>query len=169
MNTNQATTFQSHFDAKKKLQNQVTINFARGAFKWGWRLALFTSSYVGITTIISVYRGKSSMVEYVTAGTVTGAAYKFNLGLRGILVGGGLGGALGSVAGGLSLLILNATGMTMEEVRYWQYKWKRERDSTINEAIKTQIKIDEDNILEEHDKKIGTEKISLDNLEKENK
>lgn len=71
MDNNQATAFKSHFDAKvkpvstcpelrvhpilsiyrdsssqKKLQDLVTINFAKGAFKWGWRLGLFTSAYV---------------------------------------------------------------------------------------------------------------------------
>lgn len=33
MDKNQATAFKSHFDAKKKLQDQVTVNFAKGAFK----------------------------------------------------------------------------------------------------------------------------------------
>lgn len=46
MENNQATAFKSHFEAKKKLQDQVTINFAKGAFKWGWRLSLFSASYV---------------------------------------------------------------------------------------------------------------------------
>lgn len=33
MEKNQATAFKSHLDAKKKLQDQVTINFAKGAFR----------------------------------------------------------------------------------------------------------------------------------------
>lgn len=33
MDKNQATAFKSHLDAKKKLQDQVTVNFAKGAFK----------------------------------------------------------------------------------------------------------------------------------------
>lgn len=91
---------------------------------------------MGITTSISVYRGKSSFVEYITAGTLTGMGYKFGMGPRGMLVGGLLGGALGGIAGGLSLLILSASGMSMEEVRYWQYKWRAQRDNDINESLK---------------------------------
>lgn len=62
--------------------------------------------------------------------------YKVNLGLRGIAVGGLLGCILGGVAGGLSLAILKASGTTMEEVRYWQYKWKLDSDKAFQEAIK---------------------------------
>jgi hypothetical protein len=44
-----------------------------------------------LTTSISVYRGYSSILEYVAAGFITGALYKFNMGLAGMAVGGGLG------------------------------------------------------------------------------
>lgn len=143
---------------------------------------------MGITTSISVYRGKSSFIEYVTAGALTGMGYKFNMGPRGMAVGGLLGGALGGIAGGLSLLILNASGMSMEEVRYWQYKWRAQRDAHIHGAIKVffffcwtlselfkfefsftqkSSNITKDDLLDEHDKTVGTDKISLDNLDTE--
>lgn len=86
-------------------------------------------------TAISVYRAKSSVYEYTAAGTVAGAMYKINTGLRGMTVGGLLGGTLGSLAGLVSLLILKFSGTSMEEVRYWQYNWKRERDETIQGAF----------------------------------
>lgn len=92
--------------------------------------------FSGIVTTISVYRGKSSIYEYLAAGTVTGTLYKVNLGLRGMAVGGLLGGGLGGVAGILSLLILRVSGTSMEEVRYWQYKWRANRDATIRDAGK---------------------------------
>jgi hypothetical protein len=44
-----------------------------------------------LTTSISVYRGYSSVLEYAAAGCITGALYKFNMGLAGMAVGGGLG------------------------------------------------------------------------------
>lgn len=94
---------------------------------------------MGITTSISVYRGKSSFIEYITAGALTGFGYKFGMGPRGMAVGFLLGGTLGGIAGGLSLLILNASGMSMEEVRYWQYKWRSQRDNDINEALKVKL------------------------------
>lgn len=88
---------------------------------------------------MSVYRGKSSIYEYLTAGTVTGSLYKINMGLRGMAVGGLLGGGLGAVAGALSLVVLKLSGRSMEEVRYWQYQWKSNRDAAIREAIKVFI------------------------------
>jgi hypothetical protein len=44
-----------------------------------------------LTTSISVYRGYSSILEYMAAGCITGALYKFNMGLAGMATGGGLG------------------------------------------------------------------------------
>lgn len=87
-------------------------------------------------TSVSVYRDKSSLYEYLAAGTITGGLYKVNMGLRGMAVGGLLGGGLGGVAGVLSLLVLRLSGTSMEEVRYWQYKWRAERDRTIRQAHK---------------------------------
>lgn len=45
MDRNQASSFESHLDAKRKLQDKVTIGFAKNAFRFGWRLGLFTTSY----------------------------------------------------------------------------------------------------------------------------
>lgn len=44
-----------------------------------------------VTTSIQVYRGKSSLLEYIVGGSVSGAMYKANLGLQGVIVGGCLG------------------------------------------------------------------------------
>lgn len=164
MERNQATAFKSSFDAKRKLQDQVTINFAKGAFKWGWRLALFTTSYIGLQTVISVYRGKSSIYEYLVAGGVTGAMYKFNMGPKGMTSGGLVGMALGGAAGIASLAILKSTGTTMEEVRFWQYKWKVHRDEAINESLKVQSTEEADLLLENHHEKFGASNIALDNI-----
>ncbi|XP_067616664.1 RPII140-upstream gene protein isoform X2 [Eurosta solidaginis] len=136
MENNQATAFKSHLDAKRKLQDEVTVNFAKGAFRWGWRISLFTSSYYGIITCISVYRGKSSIYEYICAGLVTGSLFKMHLGIRGMAAGGIVGGVLGSVAGAASLALLYASGTSMEDVRYFQYKWKVKRDNQVSEAMK---------------------------------
>ncbi|KAF4516796.1 hypothetical protein B566_EDAN004635 [Ephemera danica] len=170
METNQATAFTSHLEAKKKLQDKVTINFGKGAFKWGWRLGLFSSSYVLITTSIAVYRGKSGIIEYVTAGGLTGATYKSSLGFRGVLVGGILGSVLGGLAGAISLGILRLTGTTMEEVRYWQYQWKTSRDNVKRQAMKEWKEQDEDPFLLKKDKTLP-KTITLDTIpdEKENK
>lgn len=162
MERNEATVFKSHFDAKKKLQDQVTVGFGKGAFRWGWRLGMFTSTYVLLTTSVSVYRGRSSILEYVAAGGITGALYKCSMGLRGVAVGGGLGSFLGGVAGLISLGILKFSGMTMEEVRYWQYQWKEDRNRQFLKGGKD----DESNpLLARHDQRVGPHGRNLDSLE----
>ncbi|XP_030371348.1 RPII140-upstream gene protein [Scaptodrosophila lebanonensis] len=165
MENNQATAFKSHLDAKKKLQDQFTVNFAKGGFKWGWRVGLFTTSYFGIITCISVYRDKSSIYEYLAAGSVTGAAYKVNLGLRGMAAGGLIGGFLGGIAGVTSLLLMKVSGTSMEEVRYWQYKWRLERDETIAQAMKKQAERagETPKLFTAHDEKVG-DQVTLESV-----
>ncbi|XP_052850493.1 RPII140-upstream gene protein [Drosophila gunungcola] len=163
MENNQATAFKSHFDAKKKLQDQFTVNFAKGGFKWGWRVGLFTTSYFGIITCMSVYRGKSSIYEYLAAGSVTGSLYKMNLGLRGMAAGGIIGGFLGGVAGVTSLLLMKASGTSMEEVRYWQYKWRLDRDDNIQQAFKKLTEDEQPELFKVHDEKVP-EQVSLDSV-----
>lgn len=46
MKNNQATAFKTHLEAKRKLQDAVTLNFAKGAVKWGWRLSIFCTTFV---------------------------------------------------------------------------------------------------------------------------
>jgi complex I assembly factor TIMMDC1 len=111
--------------------------------------------------MVSVYRGKSSIYEYLAAGSTTGALYKFNMGLRGMAAGGLVGLAFGGIAGGLSLAIMKATGTSMEEVRYWQYKWKTDREALINEVKRAQP-AEPDPLMDQHDAHVGGEKLSLD-------
>ncbi|CAL4160240.1 unnamed protein product, partial [Meganyctiphanes norvegica] len=133
---NQATAFQSHFEAKKQLQNKVTLGFARGAWMWGWRLGAFTGSFMLLTTTISVYKGKSSLLEYVIAGGLSGFLYKFKQGPKAWVVGGGLGSVLGAFCGSLSLGLMWLTGTSMEELRYLQYQWKVEQQKEQMEKLK---------------------------------
>ncbi|KAI5643803.1 tim17/Tim22/Tim23/Pmp24 family domain-containing protein [Phthorimaea operculella] len=88
--TNQATIFKSTREAQKKLQDYVLIAFAKGAARWGWRLGTFTGLFSLTATTISIYRGDTSLVEYLAAGTLTGAVYRCNLGLAATIVGAGL-------------------------------------------------------------------------------
>uniref|UniRef100_A0A1B0BP67 Uncharacterized protein n=1 Tax=Glossina palpalis gambiensis TaxID=67801 RepID=A0A1B0BP67_9MUSC len=44
--------------------------------------------FSGIVTMMSVYRAKSSLYEYLTAGLISGALYKVNIGLKGMVAGG---------------------------------------------------------------------------------
>uniref|UniRef100_A0A336M3E5 Complex I assembly factor TIMMDC1, mitochondrial n=1 Tax=Culicoides sonorensis TaxID=179676 RepID=A0A336M3E5_CULSO len=165
MERNQATAFENHFEAKKVLQNNVTTGFARGAWKWGWRLCLFTTTYTAITTTIASYRGKSSIWEYLAAGGTTGALYKFNMGLKGMVSGGVVGAGLGGIAGLLTLGLLKLSGQTMEDVRYWQYKWQLKRSKIEKEAWAVDTGYTPTALEIEHALKVGTDKLSLDTLD----
>lgn len=85
------------------------------------------------------------------------------MGPRGMLAGGLVGGAFGTIAGGLSLLILRTTGMSMEEVRYWQYKWRMERDQNINISMSNMME-EKDPLLENHNQKYG-DNLNLDQID----
>lgn len=43
---NQASVFDSHKEAKRKLNAVLGVAFGKGCFRMAWRLALFSSSYV---------------------------------------------------------------------------------------------------------------------------
>ena len=65
MDRNQATAFQSHLDAKRKLQDQVTMGFAKNAFRFGWRLALFTTSYTWVDDKNHIHEIQKICMEFM--------------------------------------------------------------------------------------------------------
>ncbi|XP_076051736.1 RPII140-upstream gene protein [Oratosquilla oratoria] len=150
MERNQATAFQNHFEAKKMLQDKVTLGFARGAWIWGWRLSLFTGCFFLVTTTTSVYRGKSSIFEYMLGGGTAGALYKFKSGPRATLVGGIVGVILGTVAGSASLAVMYLTGTTMEDLRYWQYDWKKQHKEEEVQALRKLREQEADTLVKHH-------------------
>ena len=93
------------------------------------------------------------------------------MGPKGMTAGAAVGGGLGLIAGAISIGFLKLTGTTMEEVRYWQYKWKTERTNAYKEGFHMQLEGTDlsfkDKLLDEHDAKVGTTKINLADFEKE--
>lgn len=79
MERNQATAFETPFAAKSKLQESIVLSFMKTGWKWGWRMGAFTFMYMGVSTTMSVYRNKYSIFDYITAGVVTGALYKWKV------------------------------------------------------------------------------------------
>ncbi|XP_063704551.1 RPII140-upstream gene protein [Culicoides brevitarsis] len=165
MERNQATAFDNHFEAKKMLQNNVTTGFVRGAMKWGWRVALFTTSYTAISTTIASYRGKSSVWEYLAAGGLTGAIYKVNMGLKGMTAGGAAGLAMGGIAGLLTLGLLKLSGHTVEDVQYWQHRMQLSRLKITREAAAVDMNYQPTPLEMNHTLRVGEDKLSLDVLD----
>lgn len=62
-------------------------------------------------------------------GSITGLLFKLNLGIRASLVGTGLGTILGALCGGMSTLILNLSGTTIDEVLTAHKQWIESRDN----------------------------------------
>ncbi|KAF5303468.1 hypothetical protein FQA39_LY09931 [Lamprigera yunnana] len=152
---NQATSFTNHYEAKQQLQDCVTKAFAKGAFRWSWRLTAFSSTYVTCSTCLAAYRGKNGILEHTLAGTSAGALYKFKVGPRAMLVGGILGGILGTLGGILTLSALQMTGMTMQEVRYWNYKWYEHRSDAFNKGFQKHFDKERSDLYKERESKLG--------------
>lgn len=91
------------------------------------------------------------------------------MGPKAILVGGGLGTLLGAVAGGLSLSILKLAGLSMEEVRYWQYKFHEERQEKFKEVIKEYNEKEEPKIFRDYKHKRKDMEHNLDTIVDEKK
>ncbi|VVC96416.1 RPII140-upstream gene protein [Leptidea sinapis] len=151
LENNQATIFKSTFEAKKKLQDYVTIAFAKGGYKWGWRLGFFTGLYSLVATTISVYRDKNSVLEYVVAGTITGAIYKCNLGLAASMVGAGLGAALSLVGGICIIAVLKISGVSMADIRKSLYTIKETRQKYYNKGLESASSEKNDALTRNHD------------------
>jgi len=77
---------------------------------------------------MTAYRGKLRIENYIVGASTTGLLFRINMGIRAALIGTGLGGILGAICGGTSLLILNLTGITMDEVLQVQTEWLSSRN-----------------------------------------
>nr|SVE70743.1 EOG090X0FS6 [Daphnia similis]SVE72004.1 EOG090X0FS6 [Daphnia similis]SVE72631.1 EOG090X0FS6 [Daphnia similis] len=131
---NKAATFENHFEAKRKLQFSVTKAMAQGGWRVGWRLALFTGAFTFFTTAVSTYRNKSSVFEYSAGGLLAGSMYKLPMGPKAMISGGFAGGAIGTVAGVLTVGIMKLSGTTAEDLRYWKKGWKE----SVNREVMTE-------------------------------
>ncbi|XP_015370551.1 PREDICTED: RPII140-upstream gene protein [Diuraphis noxia] len=153
---NQSTLFQNQFEAKAKLQSQVTLAMARGVFKWGTRIALFCGSFTTVVTVVNAYTQKVTVFSYAAAGLVVGGIARISFGLKGFIVGSTLGAFLGVIVGCCTLLILKFSSFTMDEVKEWQNQSQIERDLYFVKEQKTSriFKYDKPPELEEHEKRL---------------
>lgn len=109
------------------MQDKMVLEFFRGAFKLGWRMALFSGIYVLGTVSGLTYRNKFGIAEHVASGAVAGFLFKVNLGVKGSLTGLVLGGLLGVVSGTTMCVGTKALGITVPEFRYWHHNyWLKE-------------------------------------------
>ncbi|KAK2577880.1 hypothetical protein KPH14_001391 [Odynerus spinipes] len=81
IDTNQATRFYSHYDAKKQLQLAFVKQFLKGGLKFGWKTALFSAIFESVQILLTTYREKPSVLHYVAGGGIAGLLFKMSLGL----------------------------------------------------------------------------------------
>lgn len=74
---------------------------------------LFNSS---VATSMTAYRGKLAIGNYVLGGCISGFLFRINLGLRGGLVGAGVGSVLGGIGGCVTVLSCKLMGVSMDQM-----------------------------------------------------
>lgn len=103
--------------------------------KGGTHISFFSGSS-GVSTIVSEFRNKSSISDYSIAGLVTGALFKFNLGIKGMISGGFFGTLIGTVGGIAFISLIKLSGKTMKEIREAQGRYIYARDEAMHATAK---------------------------------
>ncbi|XP_010073479.1 PREDICTED: complex I assembly factor TIMMDC1, mitochondrial, partial [Pterocles gutturalis] len=92
-------------------------SFIRYGWRWSWRVATFVTIFNTVSTGLSVYRNKTTISNFASAGAFTGALFRMHLGLQGLAGGFVFGTAFGIPAGGLVIIMQKLAGETLAEKR----------------------------------------------------
>ncbi|XP_055303828.1 RPII140-upstream gene protein-like isoform X2 [Sitodiplosis mosellana] len=90
--SNEATVYYSQKAAARELLDKTTIGFAKGVVTWGARYSFFCFSFVGLSTVLSKFRGPKGMVA-----------------------GGFFGGLIGTFGGLMLYITSKLSGITMDD------------------------------------------------------
>ncbi|XP_009865388.1 PREDICTED: complex I assembly factor TIMMDC1, mitochondrial, partial [Apaloderma vittatum] len=91
--------------------------FIRYGWRWSWRVAVFVTIFNTVSTGLSMYRNKTTISNFASAGAFTGALFRMHLGLPGLAGGIVFGTAFGIPAGGLLMVLQKFAGETLQEKR----------------------------------------------------
>ncbi|KFQ28772.1 Translocase of inner mitochondrial membrane domain-containing protein 1, partial [Mesitornis unicolor] len=92
-------------------------SFIRYGWRWSWRVAAFVMIFNTVSTGLSVYRDKTTIGNFASAGALTGALFRMHLGLQGLAGGFVFGAVFGIPAGGLLMVMQQLAGETLQEKR----------------------------------------------------
>ncbi|XP_057342156.1 RPII140-upstream gene protein [Microplitis mediator] len=137
--TNDATKFANHLEAKRMLQHNVTISLGKGAWKWGFRIGMFSTIFLTTSTAVAAWRGENGIIEYVIAGITAGGAFKMNMGLKGFIAGSLVGAFVGSLTGLFFDSIFWVTGTSMKSLQETQKKIYELREEAIQKKRDEQV------------------------------
>ncbi|NXY77217.1 TIDC1 factor, partial [Glareola pratincola] len=113
----QGELFQNRADAVQSAHRAGLRSFIRYGWRWSWRVAAFVAIFNTVSTGLSVYRNKTTIGNFASAGAFTGALFRMHLGLQGLAGGFIFGTVFGIPAGGLLMMTQNLAGETLQEKR----------------------------------------------------
>ncbi|KFP52400.1 Translocase of inner mitochondrial membrane domain-containing protein 1, partial [Cathartes aura] len=91
-------------------------SFIRYGWRWSWRVAAFVTIFNMVSTGLSVYRNKTTISNFASAGAFTGALFRMHLGLQG-LAGGVVVWINFMPMRGLLMIMQKLAGETLQEKR----------------------------------------------------
>ncbi|NXK12436.1 TIDC1 factor, partial [Herpetotheres cachinnans] len=97
-------------------------SFIRYGWRWSWRVATFVTIFNTVSTGLSVYRNKTTISNFASAGAFTGALFRMHLGLQGVAGGFMFGTAFGIPAGALLMAMQKFAGETLQEKRNREHR-----------------------------------------------
>ncbi|KFR17545.1 Translocase of inner mitochondrial membrane domain-containing protein 1, partial [Opisthocomus hoazin] len=97
-------------------------SFIRYGWRWSWRVAAFVTVFNTVSTGLSVYRNKTTVGNFASAGAFTGALFRMHLGKLLLLcvpwVTCDLSASSSRIpAGGLLMVMQKLAGETLQEMR----------------------------------------------------
>lgn len=116
---NKHKVYETKFQAFRAYNDTVLFGSLRFGLKWGFKSAFFTCLFMTTAQAISVYRNKTSVLEYAVAGSVTCALLRMNVGLKGMFAGAVIGSVFGLVGGGCLCALMYTTNSTQQQRRFW--------------------------------------------------
>ncbi|XP_076683724.1 RPII140-upstream gene protein [Andrena cerasifolii] len=140
---NQASQFFNRRDAQRQMQYKFAMAFIKGGANVAIKLGLFCFIFSTSSTCLYVYRGKFDLMNFTSAGALTGCLFKMNMGIRGALAGSFVGTTLGTVYGCLTLGLLYITGTKIEDVYEVHANLMNLRRDLISERAKGLLADDE--------------------------
>lgn len=110
---NKLTVYKTIFLKHRNVHDHQIMGMMKNGARWGFKVGAFTLSFLMISQCIAVYRNKTTPFDYCIAGMLTGAVFRVNLGLRG-MVGAGFFGSTFGLAAGLMIYGLRYASDTLQ-------------------------------------------------------
>lgn len=113
---NRASAYSTKFTAERAAMDASVFGGLKQGMLYGGKTCLFIASFLSVSQALTVYRNKTSPLNYMIGGACTGALMRFHIGPRHLVAGSIIGSLIGVAAGALVYPIAKLTGETQEEI-----------------------------------------------------